>query len=231
MSKPTDPAVAAVVLHVETVGAGERVVLTHGLGDTAATWDRVRAPLAVAHQVTAWDLRGHGQSEASDDPHLYSRDIAVDDLLRVIGEPTEPVTLIGHSLGGYLSLAVALRHPDLVAALVMISSGPGFRDAAARAAWNHYVDRAATRMPIADVASRLCHQPDSWVIDALPSLRCPLLQIVGGDDERFHDGVAYVQRVVSHGSVVIIPGAGHHPQLTHSADVLAAIADVVDVVD
>ena len=39
--------------------------------------------------------------------------------------------LVGHSLGGYLSLAHTLDHPDDVAALVLIATGPGFRRAAA----------------------------------------------------------------------------------------------------
>jgi pimeloyl-ACP methyl ester carboxylesterase len=223
MSKP-----AIARLHTDHAGTGSPVLLTHGLGDTASTWDHVVPALALDHRVTCWDLRGHGRSEAPSDPARYSRDIAIADLLRMVDEVAPPITLVGHSLGGYLSLAVALRHPELVRGLVMISSGPGFRDPDARAGWNRFVDEAAQRMPIPAQASRLCHQPDTWVIDELPSLGCPLVQIVGGDDHRFHDGVAYIQRALPHSTAVTIHGAGHHPQRTHADQVVEAIEQVLD---
>lgn len=210
-------------LHVATTGTGPALVLTHGLGDTSATWDAVVPALAEHHEVTRWDLRGHGRSATPAGPAAYSRDLAVADLLRVVDGATPPVTLVGHSLGGYLSLIVALRHPDLVGRLVMVSSGPGFRRDDGRESWNRYVDRVARAMPIPPEAGRLCHQPDAWAIERLPSLRCPLVQVVGGEDHRFHDGVAYVQRVLPESVAATVDGAGHHPQNTHPDEVVAAI--------
>ena len=225
MAKAQPPATR---LHIEHHGEGHRVVLTHGLGDNAGTWERVVPALSTRCRVTAWDLRGHGRSEAPGDAAAYSRDIAVEDLLAVIGDESEPVTLVGHSLGGYLSLYVALRHPELVAALVMIAAGPGFRDPAARERWNRSIDKAAASMDIAPAASLLAHQPDAWVMDALPTLRPPLVQIVGSLDERYLNGVGYVQRVLPDSRVVTVEGARHHPQLTHPDVVVEAIERVLD---
>ena len=78
--------------------------------------------------VVAWDLLGHGQSPVPEDPELYSRDGALDDLDDVIAELEEKPTLIGHSLGGYLSLAYAATRPGAIRGMVVMATGPGFRD-------------------------------------------------------------------------------------------------------
>jgi pimeloyl-ACP methyl ester carboxylesterase len=226
----TEHRVRPVRLDVERSGTGaRRLVLTHGLGDDASTWDGVVGPLVDAGlTVVRWDLRGHGRSDAPDDPLAYSRELGIADLAGMVG--SEPAHLVGHSLGGHLSLALALRRPDLVHTLTLIASGPGFRDPAARARWDAEVHRVAARFPIPPAAAGLCLQPDSSVIDALPGLAPPLLQIVGGDDTRYHAGVAYTDSKVVDGTVATIAGAGHHPQQTHAAAVAAAAVAHVSAV-
>ena len=212
-----------VALNVDIRGRGPALVLTHGLGDGLETWDAVVDELAEHHRVVRWDLRGHGGSERPASAEAYSAEIAVADLLDVMAQADDRPALVGHSLGGYLSLLIALRHPEQVRSLVMISSGPGYRDPDGRRRWNEYVDRAAEAMPIPRHAARLCHQSDGWVIERLHTLRPPLLQIVGGNDSRFHAGVEYVQRAVAGSGVEWIEGAGHHPQQTHPAAVGRAV--------
>ena len=199
-------------LHVEDAGDGPAIVLTHGLGDDARTWDAVADRLRRTHRVVAWDLRGHGRSDAPSSPDAYSREVAVADLAGIVDRVDAPVTLVGHSLGGYLSLFLALQHPELVGALVLVSSGPGFRSERSRAEWNAYVDRVAADMAIGRHAARLCHQHDAWAIDNVGALQPPLLQLVGERDVRFHAGVAHLERAVAGSRVLTIPDAGHHPQ-------------------
>lgn len=208
-------------LHVEREGEGPVVVLTHGLGDTVETWAPVVPALAERCTVVRWDLRGHGRSEAPDDPAAYSRDLGVADLERIVGD--EPAHLVGHSLGGQLSLTLALRRPELVRTLTMVSSGPGFRDPEARARWNAGAQRVAARFPIPPAAAGLVVQTDSFVIDALPGLAVPLLQVVGGDDTRYHAGVEHIARKVPGSAVLTVAGAGHHPQQTHPGEVATAL--------
>lgn len=111
-------------LHRAQAGTGAPLVLSHGLGDDAETWAALTPLLAACHSVHTWDLRGHRSSEAPDDAGAYTLDSTIDDLRGIVEEIGEPVHLVGHSLGGFMSLALALRRRDLVRTLTMISSGP-----------------------------------------------------------------------------------------------------------
>ncbi len=204
--------------------AGAPLVLSHGLGDDATTWSELRPVLEATHRVVTWELRGHGANAALA-PGDYLPGVASADLLAVVRATGGRVHLAGHSLGGYLSLTVALRHPELVESLVLIGSGPGYRDPAARQAWNREVDRAVLRMPVPPATAALAHQHDSWVIDHVAELQPPLLVIVGERDERFHAGAAYLGRAVDGSTVRYIVGAGHHPQRTHPQEVAAALLE------
>jgi pimeloyl-ACP methyl ester carboxylesterase len=214
-----------VQLHRESVRpvAGSTVVLSHGLGDDRSTWDELVPLLAARHAVVSWDLRGHGRSDAPADPDSYSPQAGIDDLLSVIDGAGGPVHLIGHSLGGLLSLTVALRRPELVRSLTLVASGPGFRDAGARAAWNSYVDEAVQAMPVPAVAAGLARQDSSWVIDHLDELAVPLLVVVGERDRRFHGGASVLERRVPGCVCRRVAGAGHHVQRTHAGEVAAAV--------
>ncbi len=63
------------------------------------------------------------------------------ELLDMLGAPRAVVG--GMSLGGFLSLLFCARHPERVAALLLVDTGPGFRDDAARGAWNAWVEGLA----------------------------------------------------------------------------------------
>ena len=200
-------------------------MLSHGLGDDSSTWDVLEPMLADTNRVVSWDLRGHGRSDAPSDPSAYSLEAGVADLLAVVEELGEPAHLVGHSLGGYLSLVVALRRPELVRSLTLIASGPGYRDAESLAAWNRYVDEAVTAMPVPAIAAGLCRQESSFVIDNLGALAAPVLVVVGERDKRFLAGAAVLERRVPRARLFVVAGAGHHVQRTHAGQVAAAVRE------
>lgn len=111
-------------------GSGVTLVLAHGWTQDRRTWDRVVGRLAPSARIVRYDLRGHGDSDPAG-PGTATIERLADDLAEVIATqaPAGPVVLAGHSMGGMTIMALADRHPDLVArrvagaAFVATSSG------------------------------------------------------------------------------------------------------------
>jgi pimeloyl-ACP methyl ester carboxylesterase len=112
-----------VSLAVEERGEGPPIVLAHGL--TATRRYVVHGSKLLersGYRVIAYDARGHGDSEPAPDPSAYGYDDLVDDLERVMDEhAVEGAVLAGVSMGAATTLALALRAPGRVRALVQIT--------------------------------------------------------------------------------------------------------------
>jgi 3-oxoadipate enol-lactonase len=105
-------------LRVAVQGQGAPVVLSHALGLDLHQWDAFAAGLAPRWQVARYDSRGHGGSALPTAPCRL--DDLVDDAARLIREwGRGPVVWIGASMGGMVGQGVAIRHPELVRALVL----------------------------------------------------------------------------------------------------------------
>lgn len=122
-----------VELHVDVDGpdaAPVTVVLAHGWTLDSRTWAPVSRALAgPGARVVRYDHRGHGRSGVVD-PSTMTLDQLADDLAQVVATaaPTGPLVLAGHSMGGMTLMALAERHPDVVAraagiALVATAAG------------------------------------------------------------------------------------------------------------
>ncbi|QLY27929.1 alpha/beta fold hydrolase [Nocardia huaxiensis] len=109
---------AAAGLFVEAAGAGPPVVFTHDALSHCGSWDAQFEALAKDHRVVRWDRRGYGRSPRPTGPYSSSEDLAA--VARAVAD--EPVTLIGCSFGGLVTLWCALEHPDLVGRLILIGS-------------------------------------------------------------------------------------------------------------
>ena len=111
----------------EATGSGPAVLLTHGFGASSHMFVGTVADLAADHTAVVWDMRGHGRSDSPDDPAAYSVASSLDAMLAILDDVgAERAVLVGHSLGGYLSLELAIAHPDRVATLVLVDTGPGY---------------------------------------------------------------------------------------------------------
>jgi len=133
-------------LYAEAHGEGRPFVLSCAYCTTHENWRGQVEPLVAAgRRVVLWDYRGHGRSDAPDDASAYSIEQVVDDLRAVLdwAAPGERAVLGGLSFGGLCSLHFALRDPARVEALVLVDSGPGFKNPEGQAAWAAQVERTA----------------------------------------------------------------------------------------
>lgn len=100
------------------------LVLVHGGGQNAHTWDTVA--LALGRPLVAVDLPGHGHSDWPGDSKVLDPRAMADDVAAVIRELAPGAgPLVGMSLGGATSIALTAAHPDLVTRLALVDITPG----------------------------------------------------------------------------------------------------------
>lgn len=108
-------------LHYTQIGdAGPRVVLLHGLFGQGKNWTSVARALADEARVILVDLPNHGRSGWTESITYEEMATAVAD---VLGD-RDPVTVVGHSMGGKVAMAMALLRPQSVERLVVADIAP-----------------------------------------------------------------------------------------------------------
>ena len=112
----------ALDLACEVSGRGPPVLLLHGLLASSANWCGIAEGLAVSCRVYNVDLRNHGASPWATAMSYASM---ADDVLRLIErEGLDAPTLVGHSMGGKVAMALALTAPYAVKRLITIDVAP-----------------------------------------------------------------------------------------------------------
>lgn len=101
----------------DELGAGDPLVLLHGVASSRRIWHRVVAPLARGRRVLAVDVPGFGESAPAGPG--FDLDAVADALVAGLG--VGRFDLVGHSLGGAVAVAVAARHPEAVRRLVLVA--------------------------------------------------------------------------------------------------------------
>jgi pimeloyl-ACP methyl ester carboxylesterase len=215
-------------VHIEYAvrGAGERtpMLLTHGYGQSGRMWDSNVPALAQERTLITWDLRGHGGSDAPEDPAAYTHEACLADMQALLDEVgAERAVLGGQSLGGFLSLRFHLEHPERVAGLVLVDTGPGFRDDAAREKWN----AAARDQPDGPVRELLA-QHDSVILDTLDQVSVPTLVVVGSEDALFLPAADVMERRIPGARKVTLEGAGHLANVDAPTEFNAAVNDFLE---
>jgi pimeloyl-ACP methyl ester carboxylesterase len=221
-------------------GRGRPVILSHGYGATGRMWDGQRQTIGDRYRLITWDMRGHGQTESPSNPAHYSTNTTVADMRALLTSLGVSRAVVGGlSLGGYMSLAFYLGHPEMVDALIICDSGPGYRNAEARDAWNQRANERALALEacgfealggrsrevrdalghhksaqgLAHAARGMLAQQDARVIDGLASIRVPTLVIVGDQDTPFLAPCEYMAKKIPGARLEVITGAGHASNL------------------
>jgi len=103
------------------------LLFLHGLGGGHHAWDRQLAFFAEhGYAAHAWDQPGYGHSPLVEPYNLEQVSAALRRLIESLG--SEPVILVGHSMGGYIAQEAYARFPHLVKALVLGFTSPGFAE-------------------------------------------------------------------------------------------------------
>ena len=112
----------AVELARSEAGAGEPLVILHGLFGSKRNWSSIAGTLARHRRVITVDMRNHGESPW-DDRHDYPA--LADDVARLLEtEVGGPAAVMGHSMGGKTAMMLALGRPELVERLVVVDIAP-----------------------------------------------------------------------------------------------------------
>ena len=214
-------------LHVREGGAGEPVVLVHGLGVSGRYFEPLGRELARARRVVIPDLPGSGASRGP------RRALALEELADVLGAllalEGRPA-VVANSLGCQVALAVAERRPALAERLVLIGPtvDPAYRGWLAQAA-RILLDtvrepprlapivladyaRMGPRRVLATAREALADRPER----RLPHVECPVLVVRGERDAT--TTLAWARRCAAlapQGAFVGLPGAAHAAHVSH----------------
>jgi pimeloyl-ACP methyl ester carboxylesterase len=239
-----------VKIHYEVAGSGPALILTHGYSSTGEMWAGQIEPLAKHFTVITWDMRGHGRSDYPADQAAYSEEATVADMAALLDAVGARDAVVGGlSLGGYMSLAFHATHPERTRALLIVDTGPGYKNDEARAGWNANAIRRAERyeedgLPdlakasaevrlarhrdatgLARAARGMLTQKSARVIESLPGVKVPSVVIVGANDTPFLAASDYMAAKIPGAKKVVIPDAGHSANIDQPAAFNAALMD------
>lgn len=222
-----------VEIYYHVSGSGPPILLSHGFTSSSHMWQRQVEHLEDRYQVITWDFRGHGRSSSPEDLAEYTEAKTTGDMLAVLEACGVGRAVIGGlSLGGYMSLAFHLAHPQRVRALVLCDTGPGYKNDAARQGWNENALRRAEQLDsdgfaalsrssevqatrhrgaegLARAARGMLRQFDARVIESLPHIAVPTLVVVGAQDQPFLVAADYMTRKIPAATKAVIEDAGH----------------------
>lgn len=102
-------------------GKGNAIVLLHGFLENATMWNAITPELLKRNRVISIDLLGHGNTDCY--AYVHSMELMADVVAEVLQHlKIRKSIFVGHSMGGYVTLAYAEKHPDNLKGLVLLNS-------------------------------------------------------------------------------------------------------------
>jgi pimeloyl-ACP methyl ester carboxylesterase len=232
-------------VYYELHGTGEPLVLLHGgLLTIELTFARMLPQLAKERQVVAIELQGHGRT--ADVEREFTLEHLADDVAGVLDElGIERADFFGFSLGGIVSLAFAMRHPERAGRVVAAATH-------ARADGYHSeifeMDATSDRLPTEDdfremyaayvavapnpdgfeaFAAKASALPQrmNWSAADLGSVRSPVLLLIGDNDFVRIEHAAEMQQQLPDARLAVLPGCTHMDLVRRADLVLPLVED------
>ncbi|MGB8645831.1 MAG: alpha/beta hydrolase [Anaerolineae bacterium] len=234
---------------------GAPVVFVHGSGGSHLVWNGQLAALAERARVYGVDLPGHGRSALPGRDSVREYAEVVCGFLDALALPQ--AVIVGHSLGGAITLTMGLEHPDRVLGLGLVGTGarlrvlPAFMEGLLSDHANTvHVINETMFAPDADLHLKELSEQASLVVDPqvfhddlaacdrfnimerLGEIRAPTLVVCGDQDRMTPPKFSqYLAAQITGAQLVIVPGAGHMVMLERAEEVSAALAGLVGKVD
>jgi pimeloyl-ACP methyl ester carboxylesterase len=234
------------------------VVLVHGSMDRHTSFARLRSRLMATCHVISYDRRGYAASRGAEPP-AGGIDDHVRDLEAIAAG--RRCTIVGHSYGGNVVLALAARRPDLVGSAVVYepplawrpewphhgSQPPAFRGVSGEEAAEAFLrrmigDNRYERLPL-KTREEVLKDGDALVaeltairLDEAPYdpalIEVPVLVALGGDsDDRHRNASTWLAAELPHGSLHTIAGARHGGHQSHPAELATLVEVAVRLAD
>ncbi|MFN8575227.1 MAG: alpha/beta fold hydrolase [Candidatus Sericytochromatia bacterium] len=109
-------------LFYRKLGIGKPIIIIHGLFGSSDNWLSISKKLSDKYTIYLPDIRNHGQSPHSSE---HSYDLMVLDLLELIKDNNiEKPVIIGHSMGGKISMNFAIDYPEIVDKIIVVDIAP-----------------------------------------------------------------------------------------------------------
>lgn len=220
-------------MYYELHGEGEPLVLISGLASDSTLFRTVIPQLAVRYQVIAFDNRGVGRTEKPDIP--YSIDMMAEDtagLLSALG--IGRANVLGISMGGRIAVALALRHPEMVKSLILVSTYVR----RIPVTWRRRLSMGAMlAIPALQTIGKPNPQPyyalrrqraasrDYDASDRLDEIRIPTLILHGKQDRSAPYALAEEMHAGIHGSKMVAFDGGHLFMLFRRKQFVEAVLD------
>ena len=240
-------------LHYRIIGSGKPLVLVHGYPLSSHIWDKLEPHLCRHAQMILPDLRGFGESPATDG--IYTMKILAEDLIALLDSlGHKQAFFAGHSMGGYVCLALAHYFPERVSGLALVASqanADSTEKRKARLEMIESVKRVGTEAVFTSMIDRLTEKeklkPEILAImrtsslegiigtlagmaareDAVPwlhDLNFPVAIIAGAKDKIIPlEQADELKKLISKSTSIILRQAGHMPMMEEPASTASGL--------
>ena len=236
-------------------GAGPSLVLLHGAGDQAGTWNKVAPELRRHFQLLLPDLAGHGESEPRAGAlSLGTLLTALEQVLDALPPHDAPRVIAGNSLGAWMAMLYAQKCPQRVTRVILIDGGPlqnvseislmpkdreecrrtlaKVYDPSSPRAPNFVLDdliRVANSGPISRLMAAGIEDMSNYLLDGrLENFPLPVDLIWGASDRLVPlEYARKLQAQLPHCTLSVIERCGHGPQLERPSEFTRVLLQIL----
>ncbi len=237
-------------IHAERSGKGEKIIFIHGAGGNARSWYFQKESLKTSMEVILIDLPGHGQDSQGEGCKTLPGYIEyIHEAIHELG--IDKCYMVGHSMGGAITMSFALSFPDMLKGIVLITTGAKLRvfpeildrlkidkEAAVKSIMDYaFSKKAPTALKENGVKDMMkckaeviygdfsaCEEFD--LMDSVDKIKTPSLIICGNDDiltpPKYSE---YLHKQIEGSQLVKIEDAGHMATLEKPDQVNKAIRE------